>query len=272
LLGSAGYRSGSINERSLDLNGFLRDPTIDLIICSTGGFNSNELLESVDLRAAKESKACLVGYSDVTALTLGLRTISGMQTVHGPMLVDIDQDPNCFVRLFEALREKQDVTLPDEVWDSKDRRRTYPGLRALSKKLPRCSGTIVAGNLSTFNLLLGTPYQPSVDGVVLFLEYDLEERNAFPSLQRLLWQVRQAGMFKDINGLVFGILQEAVAKEETSDWDLSSLLAEVTDSFDFPVLFDAPFGHVHPSWILPNGLEVQLKTDGGRPSVSMAGS
>ena len=67
-----GYRSGCIQERSKELNRLLRDPDVRCIMSAIGGYNSNALLSYIDYDAIRADPKIIIGYSDVTALLLGI--------------------------------------------------------------------------------------------------------------------------------------------------------------------------------------------------------
>ena len=67
-MGSRGHTSGTIMERAGDVMDAFRDPDVDLVMSVIGGFNSNQLLPSLDYKVIRESRKPFIGYSDVTAL------------------------------------------------------------------------------------------------------------------------------------------------------------------------------------------------------------
>ena len=52
-----------------------------------GGSNSNSLLPYLDFDALKRDPKIVIGYSDVTALLLGIHAQTGLVTFYGPALV-----------------------------------------------------------------------------------------------------------------------------------------------------------------------------------------
>jgi muramoyltetrapeptide carboxypeptidase len=240
-----GYKTASIEDRLSDLHQMFLDPKIEIILNNTGGYSSNELLEFIDYDLIKKNPKIFVGYSDITAINLALYTKTGLQTINGPMVVDFDWYKNCYKDLFDYFEGKKSELQSDQI-------------KYLANKKLEAKGEIIAGNLSTFNLLLGTKYLPDFKNKVLFLEYDKEESKALPSLERMLWQIRQNGIFDKINGLVFGLLEPEVQKEETEFQNIKSILESVTQNYTFPVLYNAQFGHIYPSWVLQNGRKVEI--------------
>ncbi len=81
------YRSGSIAERAEELNELIRNPKIRCIISVIGGLNSNSLLPYIDYEALKKDPKIIIGYSDVTALLLGIYNKIELITFYGPALV-----------------------------------------------------------------------------------------------------------------------------------------------------------------------------------------
>jgi muramoyltetrapeptide carboxypeptidase len=102
-LAQLGYKSSTAQTRATDLRNFLLDPKIDLIIATTGGYNSNEILCYLDLDTLPQNKKLFVGYSDCTALSMALESRRICTTVSGPMLVDFVSYPECFETFFHLL-------------------------------------------------------------------------------------------------------------------------------------------------------------------------
>ena len=81
------YRSGTIEARAEELNSLIRNPDVRCIMSTIGGANSNSLLPHVDYEALARDPKIIIGYSDVTALLLGIYQRIGLVTFHGPALV-----------------------------------------------------------------------------------------------------------------------------------------------------------------------------------------
>lgn len=262
---NAGYKTASAKERIGDLESMFRDPDVNLIMNLTGGYNSNDLLEDLDYDMIQKNPKWFAGYSDITALNLALYTKARLNTVNGPMLVDSAFDPQSLQRLFSSLQKgATEFSQPETQWSScfaeKEKTEAKLGpIQRLPNKKESAEGKIIAGNLSTFNLLLGTPYMPREKDTVFFLEYDKEEAKGLPAIERMLRQLRVAGMFDTASALVFGAVEEVVQKEEDANDNLLRILSDVTEGYDFPVLCNAGFGHKYPSWPLINGQKIGIQ-------------
>jgi len=63
----------------------LADPAIDLILCARGGYGVMRILDRVDYAAVRHAPKAIVGYSDVTALSLALLAQAGVVSFSGLM-------------------------------------------------------------------------------------------------------------------------------------------------------------------------------------------
>jgi muramoyltetrapeptide carboxypeptidase len=252
----AQYKAAPAKIRAAEFCELMADPLIDVVLCTTGGYNSNEMLQYFDWTMLQKARAAVVGYSDVTVLLLALYARTKLPLVQGAMLVDWVDYPEVFDDLWRVLDEVPGpLKNPSILWEPGGSvRLEAPPLTTLRQGNHSACGPVIAGNLSTFNLLLGTPFLPSLAGSILMLEYDKEENFCLPSLERLLWQLRLSGCFEEIAALVFGVLQPAVQEEETREGrTIAQILTELTDGLAFPVFFNAPFGHLYPSWQVRQG-------------------
>jgi len=258
-----GYKAASIADRVKDIHEMFSNSKINLIMNTIGGYNCNEILESLDYDLIKKNPKHFVGFSDITSANLALFTKANIPTVNGCHITYYLTDQNSFLDLFQTLNnEKKNLNPEKYIWQG-DLSKTLrePGaIKFLQDKNSSAQGWAIGGNLSTFCLMLGTEYMPDFAGSILFLEYDKEEDKCLPSLERLMWQIRQNGIFKKINGLVFGQLQVEVAAEENDFDNLQRILTDVTQGYDFPVLFNTSFGHIYPCWQIVNGKEYSFTT------------
>jgi muramoyltetrapeptide carboxypeptidase len=254
------YKSAGAKERAAHLSELMTNPQIDAVLCTTGGYNSIEMLPYLDWEQLKTARAALVGYSDVTALLLAMLGRTSAPLIQGAMLVDWVSYSNAFVDLWRVLDGVDgEMFMPPLLWETAQSERfEAPPFSALNLDSHACGseieGPLVAGNLSTFNLLLGTPYFPNLEGRILMLEYDKEENFCLPSIERMLWQLRLSGSLDPVAAFVFGALQPVVVAEELREArSISAILSDATEGLGIPVFFNAPFGHLYPSWQVRQG-------------------
>lgn len=249
-LARRGYLAGSDDDRRGDLQRMLDDGGIGAVFCARGGYGSQRVVPGLDLTALRRTPKPVVGYSDATAL-LSAVLEAGVGAVHGPM-VAADVARGLLPRSLDHLHRL--LTDPGYRWEVEAPITIRPGT---------ARGPLTGGCLSVLVTLLGTPWAPSFDGAVLFLE-DVHE---WPyRLDRLLTQLRQAGAFDRVAGVVFGTMAACRAQ------DGLDALAVVRDAFadaPFPVAFGLPAGH-DPAEVdvenvaLPLGALVELDAAAGR--------
>jgi muramoyltetrapeptide carboxypeptidase len=198
-----------------------------------------------DLPADLPPKA-LVGYSDVTSLLSWLTLQRGVVSFHGPMIegrlsrgadgYDRDTFERCLCR-------------PEPVGEI-----TSPRLEVL--RGGEATGMLVGGTLTQLAASLGTPYAfAPPDGCILFLE-DVAERPY--RIDRLLTQLRLAGVLARAGGLVFGEMSRC--DEPGGNPAIRDVIRELTQGLRGPVLFGLPSGHTAgPTLTLPFGVTATLQ-------------
>ena len=120
-------------------------------------------------------------------------------------------------------------------------------------------GLIFGGTLTQLTASLGTPYafEPP-DGCILFIE-DVNERPY--RLDRMLTQLRLAGVLRKATGLVFGEMRGC--DEPGGTPTALDAIRSFTADFPGPVLFGFPSGHTRgPCWTLPLGVRASMRTNG----------
>jgi muramoyltetrapeptide carboxypeptidase LdcA involved in peptidoglycan recycling len=75
--------SSSIASRVEDIHAAFSDSNVRGILTVIGGFNSNQLLDSLDYELIKNNPKILCGYSDITALATAITAKTGLITYSG---------------------------------------------------------------------------------------------------------------------------------------------------------------------------------------------
>lgn len=237
------YLGGTDAERLQDLNTALADDTVDAIWCVRGGYGAMRLLPNVDWASLTRRPRALIGFSDVTALHAAASTRCGLVTYHGPTargtLTDFSR-----ASLLRAVVEGR-----DPCGRAAGARTVRPG---------RAHGRLVGGNLALLAALAGTPFAPDYRDALLVLE-DVGE----PAyrIDRMLTQLRLAGVLAQIAGLVVGHFTECAPGNEVSTGVLDALVAEAADVAGVPAVAGVPVGHVDDQWTIPLGASAQLDAE-----------
>ena len=246
--GHLGRFSATDEERLSDLNAALADPTIDIILCSRGGYGLQRILDRIVLpNRPKDQWPLLVGFSDVTALH-ALLSLHGVPSLHANMCKDISLLPDDDTSLLE---ERKLLTLsPHSLLPFSLSPFTMP-LSPLNRS-GEAKGPLIGGNLSVLYGLQGTPYglnniiNQCSEPPILFIE-DICERHYH--IDRMLHNLRMSGVFERISGLLVGQFTDC-ADDSSMGCTLMESIRQVVEPYAFPVLFDYPAGHIASNYPL----------------------
>lgn len=222
--GRHGSYSAPFEARLADMKAALADPAVKAILCARGGYGCVHLLGHFEPRPL-----WLIGFSDVSALH-ALWLSRGIRSVHGSMAKELTlrrapgDDANR--RLLEILRTG---VMPPVCWEA--------------SPLNRCGAVeapLVGGNLAVLNGLASTPFDiVGLEGTILVIE-DIAE--PIYKVERVFHRLRLGGAFERIAGLVVGQFTEY--RPDASGETMEQMIRRMIDPYDFPVAFNAPFGHV----------------------------
>lgn len=79
------YHAGCDEERINQLHKFFKDPDIDAIVCTRGGYGLLRMLNGINYDLIANHPKIICGYSDITALLLMIVKKSKMVCFHGAM-------------------------------------------------------------------------------------------------------------------------------------------------------------------------------------------
>ena len=236
---SWGRFAGTDEDRLADLIAALNDPTVDLVLCSRGGYGLQRIIDRVPYITKP-----ILGFSDITALHLKA-AIDGKQSIHGIMCKHI-------------------ATLPEESEPIVALRRLLAGEATeyrwaghpLNTPGDACA-PVIGGNLSVLYGLQGTPYDlrsvldvrfKMSDSMPVLLIEDIGERHYH--IDRMIRNLRMSGVLARLSGLVVGQFSDC-DDDPLMLQSVYETIKEAVAEYNYPVLFNAPFGHVEhnlPLW------------------------
>ena len=221
-----GRFAGTAQQRLSDINQALADPSIDIILCSRGGYGLQQIVDKIVLPTRpKEEWPLVVGFSDVTILH-ALMSVNGVPSLHASMckaLATLQEDDTTLMHLRNALETGR-------MWEN-----------AVFAGKP-----IVGGNLSVLYGLQGTLY--SLNAIIdkcetapwLLIE-DICERHYH--IDRMLNNLRMSGVLDRVSGVIVGQFTDC-DDDPKMNCTVQQTIAQILSGYDFPIIWNAPYGHI----------------------------
>ena len=235
-----GRFAGTDEDRLADLIEALHDPSEDAILCSRGGYGLQRIID----RVPKITKP-IIGFSDITALHQ-LSAISNQPSVHGIMCKHIATLPEESEPI-QALKRLLNGEAIEYRWES----------HLLNTPGKACA-PIVGGNLS---VLYGLQSAIRDQFPILLIE-DIGERHYH--IDRMMRNLRMSGVLAHLSGLIVGQFSDC-EDDPLMQQTVYETIKEVVADYNYPILFNAPFGHVEHN--LPLWFERHASIDCGTESV-----
>jgi muramoyltetrapeptide carboxypeptidase len=251
------FLAGEDEDRADDLMVMFQNPDIKAIFCARGGDGVNRILPLLDSKIIRKHPKIVVGSSDITLLLIYLLQKCGLVGFHGPMVAGsfgckpMKTSKTQFRKVLTGVKEGGVLIAPKA--------------RVLQDGSAR--GRLVGGCLTLLCRSLKTPYEIDTRGGILLIE-DVNE----PAyrIDGMLWQLKAAGKFRGVKGIVFGEMINCKFGEGQKG-HLHDLFRDIVPDSSIPVLTDCPVGHGNEMWTLPIGVEatldsksrsIRLKTNG----------
>ena len=263
------YRSGSIKDRADEFNSLLKDDEVKCIMSSIGGMNSNSLLPYIDYKTLKDNPKIIIGYSDVTALLLGIYAKIGLVTFYGPALVSsfgefeplVDFTYEYFKNILMGNYLNTKLPTPkywtDEYldWNKQNRNKKLRENELITVKSGICEGRLIGGNLNTFQGIFGSEYMPKIKkGDILFIEDSLLKAS---EIERSFSLLKVNNIYNLVDGIILG--KHELFDDEGSDKKPYEILNEVLgEKYKKPFLAQFDCCHTHPMLTLPIGVKYNL--------------
>ena len=241
------YLAGQDQDRAKDLNVMFADPEVRAVFATRGGFGAARVLGFLDYDAIRNDPKALVGFSDTTALHLGIYGRTGMVSYSGVTLCG------------DVTASGMPGATETSLWNALmcGRFDEIAGVASLRGRF--AEGKLLGGCLTVIASLMGTGYMPDTSGALLFLE-DVNE--APYRVDRMLTQLRMAGMFDRAAGVVFGQF-EGCEPEREEEGTVDDVLHGFSTSVAVPVFRGLPYGHGKGRRVLPVGLRATVDASRG---------
>jgi muramoyltetrapeptide carboxypeptidase len=286
--------SADKHSRARELEAFLLDDRLDAICPPWGGEVLIEILPLLDFeRIARARPKWVTSFSDISTLHFALTSHTGIATAQTPNLMDLapvraGSKDSLTLGMFDALATETGKSFSQEsstaylesarlpidsdpgICFMPDKPSQWKSLQG--SRTARFSGRLIGGCLDTISCLTGTPHgqlesfrrAAGRDGIVFHFE---NCEGSPPAVVRMVQNMRQAGWFEGINGLLIGRSSgpdgsgpDALNYVEALQWAL--------DDVNVPVVYDADLGHRPPQMTIINGALATVEFDDGRGRVT----
>jgi muramoyltetrapeptide carboxypeptidase len=256
ILDRYGYLAGKDADRAHDVNVMFSDRSVKAIIAMRGGWGCNRILPLLNYSLIRSHPKILMGYSDITSLLLAINARSRLITFHGPVATSTWNQLTVDY-LKRILFNAEAVTMRN-LNTSGAQVQAIPITSGVY--VPRkARGKLVGGNLSVLSAMVGSPYLPSWNKSILFVEEIGED---VYRIDRMLTQLKTAGILNQISGFIFGQCTNCSPGNEPS-LTLMQVLQDHILPLDIPAWYGSMIGHIKDKFTVPIGLEVEIDANVG---------
>jgi muramoyltetrapeptide carboxypeptidase len=254
-----GYLAGTDKDRAGDINSFFANRAIAALLPIKGGWGSSRILPYLDYQLIRKNPKIIIGFSDITALILGIHAKTGLVTFHGPNGLTSwrTNQTNYFRRVLFA---GETVTYQNQK-DSDDENRLMQVKYRIQTINPGIAkGKLIGGNLSVLSAIAGSPYVPNLNGAILFIE-DIGE-NIY-RIDRMMTHLKLAGLFDKLAGFIFGQCINCLPDADYGSLTLEEVVWDCIKPLGIPAWYGAQIGHLEELVTLPIGAEVEINATTG---------
>ena len=241
VLKSGMMSAGSDIERAEDIMRFYKDPEISAIAVTRGGVGSIRTLPFLDYNIIKKNPKPLIGFSDTTALQLGIFAKTCLVSYSGFTGSDYSQG---------RLNDLIDTTLK-----SCCSQLNYKIDKFKTVNTGVVTAPLIGGNLMSLVNLMGTEFQPDYSGKILFIEdVSLEPY----IIDGMLSQLYVSGILNAIAGIIIGQFIDCEPNKFSKQPSLDELIGSWCEKIRIPCVKEFPYGHMDDRCVLPIGIMATL--------------
>ena len=256
LQGEEEYFAADREARAEDLNQMIDDHSIDLVLCSRGGYGSASILPLICWDKLRERNLPIAGYSDITAIHMAMLRMRAGIPVTSPMAAALPEwsmdeftlasARGVFKRIFQEKKSGSETSSVSG--------QTFQ-LQAISRHIIPVEAPVIPGNLSLLVSLCGTPWLPDLHGAILVVE-DVGELPRI--LDRHFTQLRLCGILDQIQALVFADFTNCGSEKE-----LNRIFQRFSRIHpNLPMWKGLPFGHKLPTCCFLDGAWGRISSTG----------
>ena len=237
------YFSGTDEERLIEFQAMLDEPSIKAILCGRGGYGVGKIIDQLDFTAFKKNPKWIIGFSDITVLHAHINRNYKIATLHAPMAAAFNDGgyKNKYVQSLKNGLEGKKAN-----YSCKPNRYNHAG---------KVTAELVGGNLALVTHLIGTKSDLQTKGKMLFLE-DVGEQHY--NIDRMMHQMKRSGKFNDLAGLIIGGFTDMQDTERPFGKKVYDIIHDLVKDYNYPICFGFPVSHDKENFAIKEGCQYQL--------------
>lgn len=237
-----GRFAGTARQRTADLQAALDDSQVKAILCSRGGYGVAQLIDKLNFSKFMTSPKWLIGFSDITILHNTISNL-GVASIHGIMAKHLTELPADS----EQVQQLKNILFGN-----------FPHFQIpahAQNRMGKAEGKLIGGNLSVLVGMIGTPFDLSYQGNILFLE-EIGEKPYH--IDRMMQQLRLSGALSKISGLIIGQFSDCDEDPQMKQ-SITEIIIDAVKIYHYPVCFNFPAGHVDYNLPMVLGEKLELE-------------
>lgn len=239
------------------------NPQYQAIISASGGELMCETLSHMDFVQLKNaSPKWFCGFSDNTNMTFTLNTLCDVMSIYGPHILDFALMNKCTREALGMMQGTCHHTSDYPYYSLDDFAKKPKVITAYhhGKKVDhvQMKGVLLGGCLDVLANLVGTRFDQVKEKDEHHVIWFLEACDLNPlGIRRALWQLKEAGWFKHISGLMLGRPLSSMGVTMLGVDEYNAVL-DIFQDIDIPILFDCDFGHIGPTMPIISGANAKV--------------
>jgi muramoyltetrapeptide carboxypeptidase len=249
ILDRYGYLAGKDIDRAQDINTMFADQSVKAIVTMRGGWGCNRILPLINYSLIRAHPKIIIGYSDITSLLLAITARSRIITFHGPVATSTWNQFS--VDYFQRILFNAEAVNMQNI--------NHGEVQVTAISPGKARGKLMGGNLSVLSAMVGSSYLPSWQKTILFVE---EVKEDTYRVDRMLTQLKNAGILNQISGFVFGQCTNCSLGDSPS-LTLTQILQDHIQPLGIPAWYGSMIGHIKDKFTVPVGVEAEIDANLG---------
>lgn len=237
--------AGTDTERLEDLQWAINNTQIKAIFLARGGYGTGRIIDEINFESLVNNPKWIIGFSDVTVLHFSLQKL-GLLSIHGPMPISFEKN----IQTLSLDKLRNILFQPPNPCHWKNKSSLGYNKKGIA------NGTLIGGNLTIINNLIGTNSDFDFGGKILFIE---EVGEYLYHIDRMMIHLKRAGKLEHLKGMIIGHFSDVKDNAAPFGKNYQEVILDATRNYNFPIAMDFPAGHEDLNDPLIFGAEINLQ-------------